>query len=176
MAWTTPRTWTDVTSAASDANTDIRDNQRALKDPPSQNYEPNEASNYSVMAGISYTNVDTDFNFSLTTGGGDVLVSFVGCVSATTGGLDRSGYFDVSVDGTRIINDNAAGLAVYPNIAGSPKKLMSFTRLITGLSAGAHTFNLQWRPVDGATTMTLYAGAGTASYDVHGQFWARELT
>lgn len=174
MAWTTPRTWNDELVSAAKWNTEVRDNQRALKDPPSQNYEPNEASNYTSASG-NYSDVDTDFNFSLTTTGGDVIVSFIGNLTISAGAANRSGYLDVSVDGTRIINNTGAGSGQYPSVAGAVRPVL-FTRLITGLSAGVHTFNLQWKPFDGAMVLTMYAGAGTASYDLHGQFWVRELT
>lgn len=171
MAYTTVPTFTDTSATAANGNTYIRDNQRALKDPPSQNYESNEGTDYSKTL-VAWVNVDTDFNFSITTTGGDVLLGFTGVAIVSGGGLDKRGYFDVSVDGTRIINQTHGGLATIVNT----RALVQFTRLVTGLSAGAHTFNLQWALEDGANTITLYAGAGTASYDIHPQFWVRELT
>jgi hypothetical protein len=142
MAYTTVPTFTDTSATAANGNTYIRDNQRALKDPPSQNYESNEGANYTRTGSAAFANVDADFNFSITTTGGDVIVSFVGVAFATSGG-------------------------------GIP---LQFTRLVTGLAAGVHTFNLQWAVEDAVNTITLYAGAGTASYDLHPQFWVRELT
>jgi hypothetical protein len=173
MAYTTVPTFTDTSATAANGNTYIRDNQRALKDPPSQNYESNEGANYTRTGSAAFANVDADFNFSITTTGGDVIVSFVGVAFATSGGgIPLIGYFDVSVDGTRIINNANGGLAVFTGA----KTLVQFTRLVTGLAAGVHTFNLQWAVEDAVNTITLYAGAGTASYDLHPQFWVRELT
>jgi hypothetical protein len=169
--FTTPRTWTDILSDADHPNTDIRDNQQALKDPPSQNYESNEGTDYTKVGG-DWSDVDTDFNLSITTGGGDVMISFIGNAIVGGGGLPTTGYFDVSVDSTRIINQAQAGLAIVSNV----QTLVQFSRLVTGLAAGVHTFNLQWRPHDGANTITLYAGAGTAGRDVHPQFWVREIS
>jgi hypothetical protein len=172
MAYTTVPTIADTDITASFMNTYVRDNQRAIKDPPSQNYESNEGANY-TRTGSGFVNVDTDFNFSITTTGGDVLVSFIGNAICTSGGgLPVVGYFDVLVDSTRIINNANAGLAVIQNVM----TLCQFSYLVTGLAAGVHTFNLQWSLADGVNTLTLYAGAGTGSYDLHPQFWVREIS
>lgn len=171
MAYSAPPTVSNTLIDANFLNVYIRDNQRALKDPPSQNYESNEASDYSKTL-VAWADVDTDFNFSITTTGGDVLLSFTGVVYIAGGSITKIGYLDVSVDGTRIVNQTEAGLAIVTDA----KTLVQFTRLVTGLSAAAHTFNLQWKPSDGADTINMYAGAGTASYDVHPTFWVRELT
>jgi hypothetical protein len=171
MAYTTVPTVTDTSITASFMNTYVRDNQRAIKDPPSQNYESNEGANYTKTGG-SYANVDTDFNFSITTTGGDVLVTFIGNAICSGGGIPTIGYFDVLVDSTRIINNASAGLAVILNVV----TLCQFSYLVTGLAAGVHTFNLQWRPEDGANTVTLYAGSGTVNYDLHPQFVVREIS
>lgn len=163
MAYTTVPTFTDTTATAANFNAYIRDNQLALKDPPSQNYESNEGSNYSTSS-TTYSNVDlSDFTLSITTTGGDVMISGV----FTTSGR---GYIDVSVDGTRIANDTNGGLVQTNGV-----DVGNFTRVITGLSAGSHTFILMFKSFSGAA-YTIYAGAATASYDVHPQFWVRELT
>ena len=171
MAYTTPETWANelVTSAKWNAN--LKTNILALKDPPSDNYEANEGANY-TKTGTSWGDVDTDFNHSITTTGGAVLLSFTGNVNAA-GDPTSLAFLDVSVDGTRIVNQASAGLAVVIN---SVNTLVSFSRLVTGLSAGAHTFNLQWATNSGLVTATMYAGAGTASYDLHPQFFVREIS
>lgn len=170
MGYTTPRTWNAETVTNEKWIVELKDNLNAIKDPPSQNYEANEGTDYTKTL-AAWANVDTDYNFSITTTGGDVLIGFMGTLLVSGGGLSKVGYLDVAVDGTRIINTTDGGLGVVL-ITG----LVSFTRLVTGLAAGVHTFNLQWKPEDGANTITLYAGAGTASYDLHPQFWVRELT
>lgn len=168
MAYTTVPTITDIVATASAGNTYIRDNQRALKDPPSANHEVNEASNYTTSSD-TWADIDTtDLTLSITTTGGAVMIGFVG--SFIGGG--NTGVVDVAVDSTRIVNQATGGMLFIVTDAGA--KVYSFVHIIEGLSAGVHTFALQWRRLSG--TITLYAGAATANYDVHPQFWARELT
>ena len=51
LAWTTPRNWAADDDLDEDMlNTYIRDNQIALKDPPSESYVLNEAGEYSGAA------------------------------------------------------------------------------------------------------------------------------
>lgn len=171
MAWTTPKTWTTgETLTASDFNTHIQDNLNALKDPPSANYDVNEASNYTIASG-TFADVDaTDLALAITTNGGDVMVGFHGYVSAT-GGAPNVVHFDVheSSGGARLGGDDGM-------IAIATTGDAAFTRLITGLSAGAHTFKLQWKTNTSSSTATLFAGAGTSNYDLHPQFWVREVS
>jgi hypothetical protein len=166
MAWTQPRLWDNEIATAAKLQTELGTNQLALKDPPSDNYEPNEGSNYSYAV-ATYADVDsTNFSFSLTTTGGGVMLGFVGTILA-----NGQGFLDVSIDGTRILNSPTAGLLAIAS--GALPRSVSFIHLVEGISAGVHTFVLQWIP---STSLTMYAGAGTANYDLHGQFWAREVS
>lgn len=175
MAYTTPETWANELVTSAKWTTNLKTNILALKDPPSDNYEANEGANYTKTGG-SWGDVDTDFNHSITTTGGAVLLSFTGNVEPS-GAVPSLAFFDVSVDGTRIVNQSDAGLAVALGaFAGGTIVLVSFSYLVTGLSAGAHTFNLQWSGNDGLSFITMYAGAGTASYDLHPQFFVREIS
>lgn len=168
MAYTTVPSFTDTTATATNLNTYIRDNQRALKDPPSLNYESNEGSDYTNST-TTFADVDSDFNLTIVTTGGDVICGFtLSGISATSYGV-----IDIEVDGTRIINTADKGLAI---VTLTNRSTVSTMRLITGLAAGSHTFKLQFARRTGGGTATLYAGAGTANYDVHGQFWAREVS
>jgi len=166
MVYSTIPTLTDTALSAANFNAYLRDNQIALKDPPSQNYESNEGADYTTLS-TTYGAVDADYSFSITTTGGDVICGFMGTCSAFTE------IFDISVDGTRIANHVDGYLA--RTGTGVNAFTITFVQLITGLSAGVHTFSLHWR-VTVAGTATLYAGAGTASFDLHPQFWARELS
>lgn len=168
MAYTNPKTWAvkeELTS--SDLNTYVRDNLAALKDPPSDSYVLNEASDYTTTS-TSFVDVDaTNLALTITTTGGDVMVHFYGNFD---GVAPNAVFVDVDLDGTRIGGDD--GLIKYEN--PSYVVPVSFTRLITGLAAGSHTLKLQWKVSAGTTT--LYAGAGTSTYDLHPQFWAREVS
>lgn len=171
MTWTTPKTWvTGEPLTAGDLNTHLRDNLNALKTPPTAHVEPDEAADFSASPGGNWVEVDAtgdELTLTITTTGGDVLVHFHGGVSSSTA---QSVYMDVAVDGARAGGDD--GIVVETVASANYKVAFSFTRLITGLSAGSHTFTLMWYVSGG--TLTLYAGAG-ASFDMHPQFWVREV-
>ena len=169
--WTTPKTWsTGEALTASDMNTHIRDNLDALKAPPTDEYTCDESSEYTTTS-ASFVDVDaTNLNLTITTTGGDVMVGFYGTVkhsAASSNGVK----FDVDLDGSLIAGDD--GLVGTNFAASNQIKAVSFVTLVTGLSAGSHTFKLQWNTA--AATATLYAGAGASTFDVHPQFWVREV-
>ena len=168
--WTTPKTWsTGEALTASDMNTHIRDNLDALKEPPTASYACDEASDYTTTS-TTFVDVDsTNLSLQITTTGGDVLIGFVGTVQLTTA---ASILFDVDVDGTRDGGDD--GICRGYSSTNTLIQTIGFVRLITGLSAGSHTFKLQWKTTSG-TLVDLYAGAGTSNRDLHPQFWAREV-
>jgi hypothetical protein len=173
MSWEAPKTWVpDELVTAALLNTHLRDNLNALKTPPSDHYECDESSNYSTTS-ESFVDVDsTNLALSLTTNGGDVLVHFHGVVTASNGIV----YFDVEIDdgGTpyRVGGDDGIIATVVQNL--TPGHTITFTRLITGLDAGAYVFSLQWKKGSGGAT--LWAGAGTSTCDLHPQFWVREVS
>ena len=166
MAYTTIPTLTDTVLSAANFNTYLRDNQLALKNPPSDNFEANQGSDY-TRTSSAYADISADFSKTIVTTGGDVVVGLSGTFTSTSSGL-----IDIAVDGVRI--GTGTGVSACSVIQTAPRYI-SIVRLITGLSAGSHTFSIQWR-VTSIGTVTLYAGAGTASYDVHPQFWVRELS
>jgi hypothetical protein len=170
-AWTTPKTWnTGDPLTASDMNTHIRDNFEFVKTPPTGYYKANEASDYTTTSS-SFANVDaTNFVQTITTAGGDVLVGFSGTIKHSTAG--QNVYLDVEVDGVRAAGDDGMLQVSCPgtNYAFNA----TFVRMIRGLSAGSHTFKLQWKT--SAATATMFAGAGTSGSDLHPEFWVREVS
>lgn len=168
--WTTPKTWsTGEPLTAADLNSHLRDNLEYLADNPSAARFANELSDYSTTS-TSFANVDaTNFSHSLTTKGEDVMIGFAG--SVTQNNAANAIYLDVLIDSTRIGGDDGI-LVVYPN-STTVRADASFVILVKGLAAGAHTIRLQWKVTGG--TATMHAGAGTASYDVHPEFWAKEI-
>jgi hypothetical protein len=163
MAWVTPRTWDNETVTAAKLNQELQANQIAIKAPPTDSYTADEVSNYTTISN-NYGNVDgTNYSFSLTTTGGDVLIGFNGGANAA--------YLDVLVDGTLIVNDTNAGL-VDATFYGSG---CCFVHIVTGLAAGVHTFVLQFK-TPGVGTGTILAGAGTSGLDIHSVFYAREIS
>jgi hypothetical protein len=171
MTWTTPKTWNvDELLTAANLNTHLRDNLNALKAPPTAHHECDESSDYSTTS-TSFVDVDgTNLALTLTTGGGDVLVHFHGVVSHTSSNYRI--HFTVTMDGNVIAGDD--GMIGTSAPAAVPGNVMTFTRLVTGVSAGEHLFKLQWK-TQGATAK-LFAGAGTSWADLHPQFWAREVS
>lgn len=175
MAWTAPRTWsTGELVTATIMNTHIRDNLDALKDPPTNLYNVDEASNYSTTS-TSFADVDsTDLALAITTGGGDVMIGF--SCNVVVGAASDKVYFNVMVDGVDdVADDGLIGISASVSSVAAPGEPITFTYLKQGLSAASHTFKLRWK-VDTGTTATLYAGAGTASGDMHPQFWVREVS
>lgn len=167
MAWTEPKDWqVDELLTASDLNTHLRDNLDALKSPPAAQYEMDEASDYTLSSTGTWTDIDsTNLSHTIETAGGRVKVHFHGNIET-----DGRVSVDIAVDGVRVGGDD--GIARNP--ASGQDFFCSFTRRITGLSAGSHTFKLQWYLHSGGSTAKLYAGAGTSGFDVHGQFWVEE--
>ncbi|MCY4073059.1 MAG: hypothetical protein OXG60_17330 [Chloroflexi bacterium] len=162
MAWTTPKTdWaTGELITASDMNA-VGENLAALNDLATAVYTTTEH----IRAKASeFTDVDSD-NLSLTiaTAGRDVLVHFYGTIGHGSASPNFYGSFDIDVDGVRQGSDDGVVKVyfyhdVYPCV--------SFTRLIQGLSAGSHTFKLQWKSYRSGMGLMLHKGA---------QFSVREI-
>jgi len=128
MSWSTPRTWvTDEVVTATMMNTHVRDNLNALKAPPTDHYECDEASDYTTTS-TTFVDVDaTNLALTITTAGGDVMVHFHGMINH--GGSYKYVYLDVDVDGTREGGDDGIVAAYNGNDAGH-KTPFNFTRLI----------------------------------------------
>jgi hypothetical protein len=141
-------------------NQDVVANVIALKSPPEDSYTLNEASDYTTTS-TSFVDIDsTNLKLIVVTTGGDVEVGFHGSFGGST--LLRVSL-DIDIDGTRHAGDDGIICLGADN---------SVRRGHVGLSAGSHTFKLQWKVNTG--TGTLYAGAGTAALDVHPQLWVVE--
>jgi len=169
MAWTTPKTWSSEPLTSIDLNTYVRDNQNHLKDrlDAGVNRVISEGQMLSTTAN-DFVDVDaTKLALTLTTHGGDVLLGFTGTVQHTRG--NATSYFNVAVDGVDYIADDGL-LGLRNAYSGDTIKIkpLSFVLLISGLSAGSHSFRLRWKT----------SANNTASMDVvnlHPQFWAKEI-
>lgn len=170
MAWSVPKTWaTGELVTANLLNTHLRDQLDALKTPPTAVYTLNESANYTTTS-TSFVDVDAvNLALTITTSGGDVLVTFCGTFSHGTAGNKL--LLDVDVDGVALFGDE--GLLDQGFDAIGRRNVVSFAVWRQGLAAGTHTFKLRWRTNGG--TITLYAGAGSGS-DVHPQFAVREVS
>jgi hypothetical protein len=120
--------------------------------------------NYTTTS-TSFVDVDgTNMSLTITTGARRVLIGF-------SGGCSNSGadtlFFDVQVDTVRQGGD--FGLSG-ENEGSNGYRNYAFTYLTDALTAGSHTFDLQWRNVNG-TTSTMYGAATSATWPV---FWVVE--
>ncbi len=161
MAWTTPKTdWTTgELVSASDMNS-IGANLAALKQKAVAAYSTTSDIRAS-LGGTGFHDVDgTNLSLTITTTGGDVLVYFRGCIARSDGQhREERVYLDVTVDGTRQGSDKGVLRFKVDGIEYNA----SFMHLVQNLSAGSHTFKLQWRSTRSAK---LYRAA---------QFVVREI-
>lgn len=161
MAWTAPRTWVaGELVTATLLNVHLRDNLDALKAPPTLTYEINNPSNYTTTS-ATFTDVDaTNLALAITTTGGDVLCVFQGSLAHSTS--TDSVRFDIAVDGTRKGSTNGL-ITLRPANAGTTFAVQFIVvYLVEGLSAGSHTFKLQWQTTGGTATYltnTMYPQA-----------------
>ena len=169
--WVTPRTWSaGELVTASIMNAHVRDNLNALKLPAGSYNTINEGADYTTNS-TSFGDIDsTDMAFTITTGGGDVLIFFTASVLATAS-LTVSFDIHESVAGTQFFGND--GLVGYATTSTAISIGVAFCARITGLSAASHTFKIQWKV--SASTATMYAGAGTSNKDWHPQLFAFEL-
>ena len=170
MAWTNPKTWSSEPLTSLDLNTYVRDNQNHLKD----RLDTGASKIVSGSARLTtrstqFVDVDSEkLSLSLTTHGGDVLLGFTGTVQCSQ--TNTSAYFNVAVDGAdHFADDGVLQHRINQQNSHNRPKPLSFVLLISGLSAGSHTFKLRWKSSSGGNTVTLDI------VDLHPQFWAKEI-
>lgn len=99
----------------------------------------------------------TGLTLTATTGADRVMVAF-----SATGAIGASAQAVVTtllVDGTNV--GGAGGLTLLQSATGGQQiGFVGFTYVSDVLSAGSHTFKVQWRSTNSGTTATLYAGSG----------------
>lgn len=166
--WTSPRTWvTNELVTAPLMNAHIRDNMDYLYTRPRDVDNANAGANYTTTA-TSFADVSTsDLSLTVTTTGGRVLVGFTANVYVVATAVRA--YFNITVDGVAAVADD--GLIVMQ--ASANPSLVSFVFMTDILSVATHMIRVQWKT--NAGTLGMYSGAGTASFDVHPQFWALEV-
>lgn len=176
--WHTPKTWAlNELVTETLLNQQLRDNLEYLLTRPDKAYIANETANY-VTSSTAFVDVSAArLSLTLTPASSRVLVGFQGSFSGT-GSANGSYYvyLDIAVNGIRTAGDDG----ILCHIGGNGTYIpLAFVRLIEGLTPGtSYTFKLQWKAnhsYPGATpTVTLFAGAGTASLDIHPQLWVKE--
>lgn len=132
-------------------------------------YTTNEVGDYSTTS-ASFVDVDaTNLALTITTAGGDVDIWFTGTFKSTSA---LPFFLDVDVDGSPAAGDDGIIGCRMGSLNTNGSQPLSFIFRVAGLSAGSHTFKLQWRTTGG--TLTLHAGAGSTNGDVHTQFGVKE--
>lgn len=145
-SWTTMRDLTTgdlVTEADMDA---IRGNIEYLLNPNIDEYiDTNTATSYSTTS-TSFVDVDnTNLNLTITTYGGPVLILVMGALRGPA--ASEYVYLDVSIDGSRE-GDTTRGLVAATSTSLQRGSLINMIK--TGLSAGSHTFKLQYASESGS--------------------------
>jgi hypothetical protein len=167
MAWSTPPTFTSgQVITATDLNTYLRDNENYLLSRPKNFVKHDNNADYTTTSS-SFVDIDgTNLTITLTLSGSAVLLSFTAVINDSS----NQPAFDFTVDGTRV-GGSTDGLMTISG--GNGRYCATMVALVTGLSAAAHTFKVQWRAVSG--TATLYAGSGTSGNDTLPYFSAVEV-
>jgi hypothetical protein len=122
-----------------------------------------------TTASAVFVDVDASLSLEITTNGGDIMIGFYGTWRNDT--IARVNFMDVELDGTRIGGDD--GLVHMHQDVANQADVISFTHLAIGVPPGNHTIVLQWKT--SGNNLKMFAGAGTASADLHPQFWAKEV-
>ncbi len=169
VTWTTPKTWSSEPLTSLDLNTYVRDNQNHLKD-----RLDNSAGNivngakFLTTTANEFVDVDADkLSLTLATHGGDVLVGFTGTVQSQHS--NGATYFNVAVDDVNYVADDGILRDTAASSSGGNRHgPISFVMLVSGLSAGSHTFKLRWK-----TSHNNSSKIDVVS--LHPQFWAKEI-
>ncbi len=168
MAWTTPKTdWNNgELITAGDMNA-VGENLNILKETTASENLPRAVGTTTQHINRnsgSFVDIDSEnLNLTITTQGGDVLVHFDCSVRHSDGSRGATVYFDVNVDGSLL----GTGWGIMENKMDVYYHNVSFTRLLQNLSAGSHTFKMQWKENSG--------GGRGARLAPHAQFWVREI-
>ena len=166
MAWTTPKTWTSEVLTSDDMNTYLSDNTQYLYDEVT--YTPGEYTYIRTTGDYSTTSstyVDMDASnmvATITTNGGDVLVTFAGSLKRS-GGTASGVAIGVDYDGT-------VYRPIYILVDQLPGVNASFSFIIDNVSAGSHTFRMQWAIPGATSTAYIWASSGNSAH-----FSVREL-
>lgn len=165
----------DTIASATWGNIVKADIEYLLGRPKGSTFRDNNG-NYTTTS-TSFVDVDaTNLKQTITISGSTVLVGFSGSIITTDVGNVGHVCFDIDVDGTRAGTGGTDGvMMIYDDGNASRPANASFTVLITGLTAGSHTFKLQWRVNNSANTAALTSGSGSGGTDNKPNLYAVEV-
>ncbi len=166
MGWTAPATWNPgQVISATDLNTHLRDNLNyLLSGRARQTIKRDNNADYSTSS-TTFVDIDsTNLSITLNLSGTAVLLLF------TAVGTPSSGvaFIDFDIDGTRFAAGGVDGMGILGN-----RSVATIAALVTGLSAGSHTFKVKWKTNTSSTT--IYAGSGVGGSDFIPTFEAVEI-
>jgi hypothetical protein len=167
VGWTIPATWNPgQVVSATDLNTHLRDNLNyLLSGRPKQTIKRDNNANYQTSS-TSFVDLDpANLIITLNLNGTAVLLLFTAVANNTGGGVP---FIDFEIDGTRFASAGADGLGILAH-----RSATTIAALVTGLSAGNHTFKVKWKTNTGTTA--IYSGNGTAGDDFIPVFEALEV-
>jgi len=149
MPWTIPATFSPgQVVAASDLNSQLRDNELYLLAGRPMGYVMRQGVADYTTTSTTFVDVDaTNLILTLALNGSRVLVVATGTMEAA---VAQDMYFDWIVDST-----TRAGGSNGVSQSNNNNQRQTFTALgfFSGLSAGVHTFKLQYRTVGGTATL-----------------------
>jgi hypothetical protein len=171
--WTTPKTWADEELVTANLlNTHLRDNLNALKAPPSDQVVRNNDAAYTTTSATLVEVDSTNLKCTITTGGGDVLVWFVGTFSASSG---TNVVLDILIDATTRVAADYNGLVA--ESLGTTKAVITIPPvIISGLEEGEHSFTLMWRSTGETIRLHSDTNSGNALDNVPAILVAREVS
>ena len=113
-----------------------------------------------TIASATFADVDgTNFSHTITTGARRVLVTFSGTIQSSVAGDQFA--LDVLLDGVSI-SGGTSGFVFGTMLTTANRGVnASFSFITAAMSAGSHTFKLQWRRALGSGTLTMF-GSSTA--------------
>lgn len=161
MAWTTPKTWGTEVLTSADMNTYLSDNTQYLYDQLSSSsstasYSYTRTTGDYATSSTAWNNIDNaNMKVTLTTSGGNVLVTFAGTVyrSSTSGGFDIRFRYQTETYYPVIYN-------AYTSLPGHN---VSFS-LIINVPAGSHQYTMQWRNRQSGITTYLRGSSTSISH------------
>lgn len=125
-----------------------------LADPPSAIYDRPSTDPTLTTSSASFGLIDGTagkYNLTITTRGNPVLVHFEATLIHNTAAA--YGYLDLEVDGVLTVGVGTIGLSIFNYVNTAAYWAAQINRMVTGLSAGSHTFKMYWRTSAGILSL-----------------------
>lgn len=111
------------------------------------------AGDYTLTGSTAFANVDnTNLSLTITTGVRPVLI--VVQANGSSNNVAGTTFLDIDLDGARL-GGATGGLVMSQQAVAAEVQNMSFSYITADMSAGSHTFKLQWAISNSSHTSTL---------------------